>query len=403
MPYVAEHNPEKCRRCGVCADIVDCPGAEQETCIGCGSCVLACPNAALELRQENREKQILIEVDGVQKCVSERISVKEALEEAGYRFSSCLPTKDEIYAPCHVGACWSCAVEIDGEVRRSCVTQAKDGMKIRTQVPKDWTPVRLVGRGMGHPTAGVGTPWQLKNYSTPIEICTLVAGCNFRCPQCQNWFITYAGKGQPWTPKETAEALTNLKKQLNVNRFTISGGECTLNRVWLTQLLRELRDLNPEPETRLHVSTNGSLLTEDYIDELVDAGLTDLGIDIKALEIDTFARITGLDDRELVQTCKDSAWKAVDYVFHRYHGKVFLGIGIPYNKDLISMDEIGDMGKEICSIAPTIQTIANDYRGEYRSKITRPTWNEMKTVHSVLKGTGLTTVLCQTQTEIIGP
>lgn len=403
MHYIAHHNLEKCRRCGVCSEIVACPGAEEEICIGCGACVLACRYQAIELREENRESDVLIEVDGKLRRVPERISVKEALEEIGYKVSSCLPAKGALYVPCQVGACWSCALEIDGNVRQACITEVKEGMRIRTELPKEWVPLRIIGQSMGHPSAGVGTPWQLKQYRTPVEVCCLVAGCNLRCPQCQNWFITYKGKGQHYSPREGAEFLTELRKQSNVNRFCISGGECTINRTWLVQLLKELKDLNPEPETRIHISTNGSLLTENYVDELVDAGLTDIGIDLKAIQLDTFMRITGLVDRELAQRCKENAWKAVGYVSEHYREKVFMGIGIPYNKALISLEEIRSMGREIYNVDSSLQVIANDFRGEYQGGILRPTWEEMNTVHQVLNATGLTTVLCQTKYELIGP
>jgi molybdenum cofactor biosynthesis enzyme MoaA len=36
------------------------------------------------------------------------------------------------------------------------------------------------------------------------------------------------------------------------------------------------------------VDTNGSILTYDYLDELVEAGMTDIGIDLKSLEDHTY-------------------------------------------------------------------------------------------------------------------
>jgi len=405
MPFEARHDPDKCRDCTACQIFVDCPGAEEGICIGCGACILICPHEALELVEVRRDKEVTIEVDGKLSRVPERITVKEALWELGHKITVCLPAEEEIYAPCGVGACWNCAVQIDGEVRRACVTQAKEGMKISTEVPKDWVPRRILGPAGGLPWGGVGTPWEARKNQTSewLEICCLVAGCNFRCPQCHNSVVTYMSKGPAYTSEEAAIMLTKTRRQLNLDRFCLSGGEITLNRPWLVQLLGELKKLNPEPETRFHISTNASLLTEDYIDELIDAGLNDFGIDLKGLHIDTFMKITGLRNRELAQRCKETAWNAVDYITHHHHDKAFVGVGVPYNKELLSLEEIQQYGRELYNIDPSVQTTGMAYfHGDYRSELVYPSLEEMKTVHRLLEEAGLTTVQCFA-TEFIPP
>ena len=405
MPFEARHNLDKCGGCSACLTFVDCPGAKEKICIGCGACILICPREALELVEVKRDKEVVIEVDGKLGKVPERISVKEALWELGHKITACLPAEGALYAPCGVGACWNCAIQIDGKVRRACVTGVKEGMKISTDVPKDCIPRRIVGPAGGLPWGGVGTPWEFRKNAKSefIEICCLVAGCNFRCPQCHNSVITYMGNGPAYTPEEAAIMLTKVRRQLNLDRFCLSGGEITLNRAWLIHLLKEMRKLNPGPETRLSTSTNASLLTEDYIDELIDAGLTDFGIDLKGLHIDTFMRITGLKNRELAQRCKETAWNAVAYITHHYHDKAFIGVGIPYNEELISLEEIRRIGRELHNIDPSIQTTGMAYfHGDYRSDIIYPSLEEMKAVHRLLEEAGLTTVQCFA-TEFIPP
>ncbi len=402
--YVAVHNPEKCRECGWCSEIVACPGADELICIGCGACVLACPNQALELVEEPRENEVTIEVDGKVVRVPERISVKAALAELGYQLGD-TPDEAGLFAPCGVGACWACAVEVDGKVRPACVTAIKEGMRIKTELPPDYTPRRLVLGFMGHETGGVGTPWQVRCSPQPyVEAVCLAAGCNLRCPQCYNWSFTYQGKGDPLTPYQAAERLTKERETHRVSRMLISGGECTLNRPWLVQFIKELKALNPDPQARFHVQTNGSLLSHDYIDELVDAGMTDIGIDLKGMETDTFMRITGLKDRDIAEKYKDTAWEAVRYIVESYRDKVFIGVGIPYNGALIPPAEVVHIGERICKINPAIQVGVLRYRADYRSHISPPSDAEMERIRDILnEEVGLETVLAWTEYGEIGP
>jgi pyruvate formate lyase activating enzyme len=203
---------------------------------------------------------------------------------------------------------------------------------------------------MGHHVGGVGTPWWLKGQY--IEVACFAAGCNFACPQCQNWNFTYMNSGRPLRPNEAASIMTNTRRVYGVDCLVISGGECTLNRPWLVEYLRHLKDT--DPSVRLHVDTNGSILTSDYIDELVDSGMTDIGIDLKALHLKTFQALTGVDDAVLAERYLQTAWKAASYLIEEYPG-VFLGIGIPYNRGFVSLAEIEEMGKKIFDIDPWVQ------------------------------------------------
>ena len=132
--------------------------------------------------------------------------------------------------------------------------------------------------------------------------------------------------------------------------------------------------------------------------------ITDIGPDLKGLSVETFMRITGINDKELAEKYHRTAWKALKYLVDNYKDEVFVGVGIPYNRDLISMEEIAKIGEEICKIDPDVQVCALDYRPEFRNlQISRPTLEEMVMVWKTLKSTGLRTVICQTVYGYIGP
>ncbi|MFH1322564.1 MAG: radical SAM protein [Methanobacteriota archaeon] len=403
MRYVAEKDLDKCRQCGFCDEIA-CSSryvGYYEECSGCGACSLACPYEAIQMIEIQNGNSISMRVDGVMISVPERVTVKKALEICG--FQPCeFPEDGDLFSPCRTGGCWSCAVLVNGELRPCCVTAVKEGMNIDTET--EITPKRPVHGWMGHAVGGVGTPWRLKKLSGFIETACFTCGCNFQCKQCQNWTSTYNGKEIALTPKEAALLMSDARRNYRVNRMAISGGECTLNRKWLIEYLRELKKKNADDKANFHVDTNGSILTPDYLDELVEAGMTDIGIDLKSLELDTFSYITGVMNRELARNYLETAWNAVKYMVDNYSEKVFMGVGIPYNKYLISLEEIEKMGERIRKIDELVQVCVLDYRPAFRrSDIQRPEYEEMVNVWKILSGTGLKTVICQTIRGHIGP
>ena len=394
---IAEKSLARCTQCGICDEIVACSSlyaGYAEDCVGCGACYLACPNEAIEMKDREEGNQIRIRVDDKNFSVPEKVTVKKALELLGYR----------VFAPCEVGGCYSCAVEIRGETRPSCVTGVKEGMEVKTEFSGDRTPRRLVHGWMGHSVGGVGTPWHLKRVYGYVEAAAFACGCNLRCPQCQNWTTTYCGKEVALTPREAAVLMSDARRRSRVDRMAISGGECTLNRSWLVEYIHELRRLNHDEKARFHIDTNATILTSDYIDELIESGMTDIGPDLKGFYLETFMRITGLKDKDLATEYHKTSWEAVRYLIDRYKNRIFIGIGIPYNRDLISLEEIARTGEEIFKIDPEVQVCALDYRPEFRRKnISRPGYEEMVRVWKALKATGLRTVICQTERGHIGP
>ncbi|MEX2720656.1 MAG: 2Fe-2S iron-sulfur cluster-binding protein [Candidatus Wukongarchaeota archaeon] len=152
---VAFKQEELCKKCRFCETWIACPGIK--SCTGCRSCIVACPHEARKLIPDKRERgQVRIKVERETYFVPERITVLKALEMISYRFSL-FPEKDTIFAPCRTGGCWSCAVEIDGKLKPSCITPIRENMNIKiTQVERSNSP-RLVRGFSGHPVGGVDT------------------------------------------------------------------------------------------------------------------------------------------------------------------------------------------------------------------------------------------------------
>ncbi len=393
MPNIARCNQSLCNFCGTCRNSVACPAGEVlgSDCIGCGACELACSGSAIHLIEDSgKRKKILINIDGRSFSVPEKITLKDALGLAGISHEE---------APCGVGGCWCCAVLANGYPVPACVTGVREGMSIDTQAEIE--PRRVVTGFGPHMVGGVGTPVDIRNYAYPVEVACFTHGCNLRCPQCQNHIMAFTG-GMEMMPGEAAAMLRNMRVIHHVNRMAFSGGECTLNRRWLIQAIKELKRLNPDEKARIHVDTNGSILTGDYLDELAASGMTDAGIDLKGLRLETFQRITGIKDSELAKRYLENAWNAVKYLLENYQ-QVFVGIGIPYNKELISKEEIQEIGEKIAGLSETVQVCVLDYRPAFRKNLEQPAVGEMIKIKEILNGTGLRNVFIQTSRGHIGP
>lgn len=394
---------EKCKECGFCTNLVTCPG--QDYCIGCQACYYACPFEAIKKVKDNREHELIrIYIDGRKHEVYDKITVKTALELSGFHFSR-YPEIGKILAPCETGGCYACSLEINGTLKPACHTRILENMHIKTNASTK-SPIRLVGGFTPHSVGGVGTPWDLKTKERYIEVACFAAGCNLRCPTCQNYSTTYDSSQIPLTPKEAAQNLSLIRRIYGVDRMAISGGEPTINKYWLLDFFKELKNLNPDKKARLHLDTNATVLTSSYIDQLVEAGVTDLGPDLKALSLKTFRLVTGIAEKELAKKYMITSWNAVEYIAEEYYPhKVFMGVGIPYNRFFHpDLSEIYEMGLKISEIDRRIQVCVLDYRPTFRRRdILHPSVEEMRKVKKTLQDAGLKTVIAQTLIGHLAP
>jgi len=387
----------QCRECNTC-NLVLCPAgnvkkaAEQGKCFECGACTLACPYNTIKMEKTRKEK-VEVTVDG--KPIKSAGIVKDALKAAKIDMGK--SPKNTIFTPCECGGCWACAVKINGKIALSCITPLSDGMKIETGIK---APLRVMSGFGAHMVGGVGTPYYLKNSIRPIEVVGFTHGCNLRCPQCQNHRIAFTAKAQLLEPKETANILLGLESIYGTGTITLSGGECTLNKKWL---LETIKNIKKERRVNIHIDTNETILNPTYIDQLVKKGMTQIGIDLKALKTQTFQHITGIKNKKIAKEYLENSWNATEYINNNHQG-IYLGVGIPYNKDLTTIKELKEMAEKIRKINPQLQVCVLDYRPEFRRQnIIRPSFKEMIKIKEILNNEGLETVIVQTTHGHIGP
>ena len=168
------------------------------------------------------------------------------------------------------------------------------------------------------------------------------------------------------------------------------------------RFFQELRRLNLGK--RLHLDSNGTVLTRDYVDELVESGCNNIGVEPKAFRIETYMKITGLEDHDVAKTYLENSWDILKYIVDEYNRQVYVGAGIAYNKEWMTFEELEEIGDKIASIDPSLQVTVLDYFPSFRRRwLKRPTVEEMLKVKKILEERGLKTVIVQTSIGHLGP
>ncbi|MHB1418742.1 MAG: radical SAM protein [Bacillota bacterium] len=376
--YALAKRSESCLDCHFCDYFIQCP-KNNNSCLGCGTCIKGCPAGARSLVSNQKPRPMTkIMIDGEHCTVPYGITIGQALEITGKR----PPTPHN----CCTGGCYNCAVVVDGSLIRSCCTGIHENMKIATDRKEidSHPPLRLVSFFPGHLHASISV---------------FTHGCNFNCDFCHNWNITFASTGRPVTPQGAALTAGQAISSSQDQRIGISGGEPTLNRRWLVDFIHELK--TQFRHLRIQVDTNASLLTKDYIDELYNAGMTDISLDIKGMELDTFIKCTGVTNRELAQEYLTASWQSIEYIIDRYTGKLFYTVGLPFHPDFVTGEELFRMGNRLASLEKDMDVNLIVYQPAFRMRNTDPVPDtDIDNALELLNSTGIKRVWCQEGEDI---
>jgi len=120
-----------------------------------------------------------------------------------------------------------------------------------------------------------------------ITFMLFLAGCNFRCPYCQNGSILELDSGYEVSVGEVlAKIVKNLKL---IDALGVSGGEPTLQPRFVESLFEAAKNYG----IKTFINTNGS--NPDLLDRLLERNLLDhVAIDVKApLKPDIYGTVIG--------------------------------------------------------------------------------------------------------------
>ena len=139
-------------------------------------------------------------------------------------------------------------------------------------------------------------------HSAPPESYTVfVAGCNYKCLNCQNWTISQYPDNK-WErirgfiePEDLAkECISKLRspsaRLMGADRIFFSGGEATIHLPYIEEVVRIARII--WPEVKVNFDTNG-YLTEESLERVLKF-TTSITYDIKAFSDEVHKALTGV-------------------------------------------------------------------------------------------------------------
>ncbi|UCF83355.1 MAG: radical SAM protein [Desulfobacteraceae bacterium] len=144
----------------------------------------------------------------------------------------------------------------------------------------------------------------------PESYTVFMAGCNFKCLNCQNWTISqYPDNGYDQRgyidPKRLAEECINKlnsiqAKIMGADRVFFSGGEATIHLPYIEKVVEEARKI--KPDTRINFDTNG-YMTEGSLKRVL-AFTTSITYDLKAFSDELFSALTGAFSKPVLRNAE---------------------------------------------------------------------------------------------------
>ncbi|MEF8874291.1 MAG: radical SAM protein [Candidatus Thermoplasmatota archaeon] len=159
----------------------------------------------------------------------------------------------------------------------------------------------------------------------PQSYTVFMAGCNYRCLNCQNWTIAHFPEKDTrvrgyLAPKQLSkEAVAKIRSRrgsaIGADRIFFSGGSPTPSLPYVEKVVEEARKI--DGGIKVNYDTNG-FLTEPSLERVLD--FTDsITFDIKAFEDRTHRELTGAPVEPVLRNAKTVAERAPDKLWeYRY-------------------------------------------------------------------------------------
>jgi len=201
-----------------------------------------------------------------------------------------------------------------------------------------------------------------------------LSGCNFKCKGCFSIAREIVGG-----PMSVGQLINLVKKSSRdyygaapLEEAVITGGEPTLDKHYLLGLVSHLKKF----VGWIVLDTNGYLLDDDYLEELIRAGLTEVMFDLKAWDEELHEWYTGYSNKRILENIRNA------------YGKIKLVVNTVYIPGIVDEREIEKIAKFLSEIDRNgeIDYRINRFRAELSyEKISRnPYPEEIERAYSIV-------------------
>jgi pyruvate formate lyase activating enzyme len=224
----------------------------------------------------------------------------------------------------------------------------------------------------------------------PQSYTIFMAGCNFKCLNCQNYSIAHYPDTKTVirgyvNPKELAKESINainssMGQFIGADRIFFSGGEPTIHLPYIEKIVEEARKI--DPETKINFDTNGFLTMKSL--KRVLKFTTSITFDIKAYNDDVHKALTGAPSEPVLRNAEYIAKHARDKLWE-YRILVIPGI--------VDVEEIKAICEFMASIDPTLPVCFLVFRPNFvLDQYMGATWKLMDKTVEIAHKTGLVRV-----------